>query len=218
MMKCTELAKKGNKSLVEIMNTDTERIEKYVVCSNFDNAKAYGSKWDWGTYFDVNSGDNPEEKLEKAIRNLYEMEDNKREISYDRMTDLAKAFLVQLRDYVDNDEEFADVLKGEDITENEAEFFNVKDIVFPKLFKIVNVTLKREQYLTVKVVMPEDEDVCNADDYIENKYYLDDDPDIESEEWEWDDYGIEEDKISKDEFKSKYYNETVWNACDIDDM
>jgi len=66
--------------------------------------------------------------------------------------------------------------------------------------------------------MPEDEDVCNADDYIENKYYLDDDPDIESEEWEWDDYGIEEDKISKDEFKSKYYNETVWNACDIDDM
>ena len=43
MMKCTELAKKGNRSLVEIMNADTERIEKYVVCSNFDNAKAYGT-------------------------------------------------------------------------------------------------------------------------------------------------------------------------------
>lgn len=218
MMKCTELAKKGNRSLVEIMNTDTERIEKYVVCSNFDNAKAYGSKWDWGTYFDVNNGDDPEDKLEKAVRNLYGMDEDKREISYDRMTDLAIAFVRQLRDYVDNDEEFADVLKGEDITETEAEFFGVKDIVFPKLYKVVNVTFKREQYVTVKVVMPEDEDVWGADDYVENKDYLENDPDIESEDWEYDDYGIEENEISKEDFKRRYDNETVWNADDIDDL
>ena len=217
MMKCTELAKKGNRSLVEIVNTDTERIEKYVVCSNFDNAKAYGNKWDWGTYFDVNSGDNPEEKLEKAIRNLYDMDD-KREISYDRMTDLAIAFVRQLRDYVDDDEEFARVLKGEDITEVEAEFFDVKDIVFPKLYKVVNVTLKREQFVTVKVVMPDDEDCWSADEYIENKEYIEDAEDIKSEDWEFDDYGIEEGEMTKEYFKQNYNSDTVWNADDIDEI
>ena len=217
MMKCTELAKKGNRSLVEIINTDTERIEKYVVCSNFNNAKAYGNKWDWGTYFDINSGDNPEEKLEKAIRNLYDMDD-KREIPYNRMTELAKGFLNEIIDNDGDGDYLKDMLESFKITEDEAEFFNVKDIVFPKLFKIVNVTLKREQYVTVKVVMPEDEDVWSADDYIENKDYLDDDPDIESEEWEFGDYGIEVDEISKDEFKSRYNNDTVWNAVDIDDI
>lgn len=218
MMKCTELAKKGNKSLVEIMNTETERIEKYVVCSNFDNAKAYGSKWDCGTCFDVNSGDNPEEKLEKAIRNLYGMEDNKREISYDRMTDLAKAFLAQLRDYVDDDEEFRDILINEGMTEDEADFFDIRDIVFPKLYKVINATFMRKQYATIQVVIPNDEDEWNVDDYVENKEYIEDSGEIESEDWEFDDYGIEENEISKEDFKSRYDNETVWNADDIDDM
>ena len=217
MMKCTELAKKGNRSLVEIMNADTERIEKYVVCSNFDNAKAYGNKWDWGTYFDINSGDNPEEKLEKAIRNLYGIDD-KREISYDRMTSLAKAFVEQLRDYMDDDEEFADVFRDEDITESEADFFGVKDIVFPKLYKVVNVTFRRTQYATVAVVMPDDEDVWSADEYVENKEYIEDGIDIDSEDWEYDDYGIEEGGITKEYFKGHYSDNTVWNAVDIDDI
>ena len=218
MMKCTELAKKGNKSLVEIMNTETERIEKYVVCNNFDNAKAYGSKWDWGTYFDVNSGDDPEEKLEKAIRNLYGMENDKREISYDRMTDLAKAFLAQLRDYVDDDEEFRDILINEGMTEDEADFFDIRDIVFPKLYKVINATFMRKQYATIQVVIPNDEDEWNADDYVENKEYIEDSEEIESEDREFDDYSIEENEISKEDFKSRYDNETVWNADDIDDM
>ena len=218
MMKCTELAKKGNRSLVEIMNADTERIEKYVVCSNFDNAKAYGSKWDWGTYFDVNNGDDPEEKLERAIRYFYDMQEDKREISYDRMTDLAKAFLTQLREYVDDNEELRDVLIGEGMTESEADFFGIRDIVFPKLFKVINATLKREQYVTIQVVIPNDESEWSADDYIENKDYLEDAADIESEEWELDDYGVEEDDITKDEFKSKYDADTVWNADDIDNL
>ena len=216
MKKCTELLKNGNKSLVEIRETDTDKVEKYVVCQDFDNSKAYGSKWNMGSYFDVWGNNSAEDMMRSAALYLYGINESK--ISFERLTDLAKAFMAELRDYVDDDEEFADVLKSANITEDEAEFFNVKDIVFPKLFKIVNVTLKREQYVTIKVVMPKDEDVWGADDYIENKDYLEDDPDIESEEWEFDDYGIEVDEINKDEFKSRYGNVTVWNADDIDNI
>ena len=218
MMKCTELAKKGNRSLVEIVNTDTERIEKYVVCSNFDNAKAYGNKWDWGTYFDINSGDNPEEKLEKAIRNLYDMDEGNKKISYDRMSELAKMFLIQLREYIDDDDEFRDVLINEGITETDADFFDIRDMVFPPLYKVINATFKREQFVTIQVVMPNDVNEWNADEYVENTEYLEDSADLESEEWELDDYGVEEEDLTKEEFNSRYSSDTVWNADDIDDI
>jgi len=218
MMKCTELAKKGNRSLVEIVNTDTERIEKYVVCSNFDNAKAYGNKWDWGTYFDVNSGDNPEEKLEKAIRNLYDMDEGNKKISYDRMSELAKIFLIQLREYVDDDDEFRDLLINAGITETDADFFNISDVVFPPLYKVINATFKREQFVTIQVVIPNDVNEWNADEYVENTEYFEDSADLESEEWELDDYGVEEEDLTKEEFNSRYSSDTVWNADDIDDI
>ena len=218
MMKCTELAKKGNRSLVEIVNTDTERIEKYVVCSNFDNAKAYGNKWDWGTYFDVNSGDNPEEKLEKAIRNLYDMDEGNKKISYDRMSELAKIFLIQLREYVDDDDEFRDLLINAGITETDTDFFNISDVVFPPLYKVINATFKREQFVTIQVVIPNDVNEWNADEYVENTEYFEDSADLESEEWELDDYGVEEENLTKEEFNSRYSSDTVWNADDIDDI
>ena len=216
MKKCTELLKNGNRSLVEIRETDTDKIEKYVVCQDFDNSKAYGSKWNMGSYFDVWGNNSAEDMMRSAALYLYGINESK--ISFERLTDLAKVFMAELRGYVDDDEEFADVLKSANITEDEAEFFGVKDIVFPKLYKVVNVTLKREQYVTIAVVMPDDEDVWSADEYIENKEYIDDTEDIESEDWEFDDYGIEEAGITKEEFKKCYTNGVVWNADDIDEI
>ena len=216
MKKCTELLKNGNKSLVEIRETDTDKVEKYVVCQDFDNSKAYGSKWNMGSYFDVWGNNSAEDMMKSAALYLYGINESK--ISFERLTDLAKVFMAELRDYVDDDEEFADVLKSANITEDEAEFFNVKNIVFPKLYKIINATLKREQYVTIQVVVPNDADEWSTDDYIENKEYIEDAEDIESEDWELDDYGVEEDGLTKEEFKSRYSANTVWNADDIDNL
>ena len=216
MKKCTELLKNGNKSLVEIRETDTDKVEKYVVCQDFDNSKAYGSKWNFGHYYDVWGNVTAEDQMKSATLYLYGISED--EISYERLSKLSKKLISELRDYVDNDEEFADILKGIDITEDEAEFFDIKDIVFPKLYKIVNVTFRRTQYATVAVVMPDDEDVWSADEYVENKDYIEDCPNIEFDDWEYDDYGVERDGMTKEEFKSNYSNSEVWNADDIDDI
>ena len=91
-------------------------------------------------------------------------------------------------------------------------------IVFPKLYKVVNITFRRTQYATVAVVMPDYEDVWSADEYVENKEYLEDGIDVDSEDWEYDDYGIEEGEMTKEYFKKHYDNFTVWNADDIDEI
>ena len=215
-IKCTELIKKDNRSIVEVRDMDADKILNYVVCYDFDNSKAYGNKWGESKAFAVQSYSKPEEILEKAIRELYGI--SKTPISFERLVELAKAVIAELEDYVADDEDFVDIFNNIKITEDEADVLNIKDKVFPRLFKIVNVTFKREQYVTVKVVMPDDEDVWSAEEYVENRDYLEDDPDIESEDWEYDDYGIEVDRINKNEFKSRYDNDTVWNADDIDDM
>ena len=218
MKKCTELLKNGNQSLVEIRETDTDKVEKYVVCQGFDNSKAYGSKWNTGRYFDVWGNTLTEENQMKAAA-LYLYGMGGTDISYQRLTDLAKVFVTQLREYISDDEDFADVLKDEaDITEDEADFFGIKSIVFPKLFKVINATYKREQFLTIQVVVPNDASEWNVDDYVENKEYFEDCADIESEDWEYDDYGVEEEDITEEDFKSRYSSDTVWNADDIDDL
>lgn len=216
MKKCAELLKNGNKSLVEIRETDTDKVEKYVVCQDFDNSKAYGSKWNLGHYFDVWDNATAEEQMKSAALFLYDM--GEKGISYKRLDTFAKTLIIELRECINDDEEFIDILKGIDITENEAEYFDIKDIIFPKLYKIVNVTLRRTQYATVAVVMPDDEDVWSADEYIENKEYIEDMPDLDADDWEYDDYGIEKEGMTKEEFCKNYTSDEVWNADDIDDI
>ena len=214
MMKCTELLKKDNKSLVEVRDMDTNSIQKYVVCVDFDNSKAYGNKWSTSKTFMIYD-QNTEYMLEKAVKYLYGIDETS--ISFERLEKFAKGFLKELQENEDDDD-IADMLKSFDITEDEAEFFDVKDIAFPKLYKIVNVTFRRTQYATVAVVMPDDEDVWSADEYVENKEYLDDLPDMDADDWEYDDYGIEREGMTKEEFNARYSNDEVWNADDIDDI
>ena len=216
MMKCTELLKNGNKSLVEVRDAETNEIKKYVVCQDFNNVKEYGNKWIEGTYFDI-WGDNTQEKMMRtAALFLYGIDKN--QIPYERMSDLAKAFIAELQDYIDDNEEFARVLKGKAITEKEAEYFGVKDIVFPRLYKVVDVILKREQYVTVAVVIPDDEDYYEAENHIGRKEYIEDSEYIENEEWKFYDYEKIEEDITREYFKQNYDSGTVWNAEEIDDM
>ena len=215
MMKCTELLKKDNKSLVEVRDMDTNSIQKYVVCVDFDNSKAYGNKWSTSKTFMIYD-QNTEYMLEKAVKYLYGIDETS--ISFERLETFAKGFLKELIENENDGDYITDMLKSFDITEDEAEFFDVKDIVFPKLYKIVNVTFRRTQYATVAVVMPDDEDVWSADEYVENKEYLDDLPDMDADDWEYDDYGIEREGMTKEEFNARYSNDEVWNADDIDDI
>ena len=215
MMKCTELAKNGNKSVVEIRNMETGKIARYVVCSDFDNSKAYGSKWHAGVFYEVEEclGLYQQDALKSAIFDLYDIKEPK--ISYDRVMEFAKAFFNNM----DIDEEQAETLKDiYHITETEAEEFGIKDKLFARKYKIVEATFVRTQRVTVKTIMPEEEDENCVDNYVENQEYLDDYiDDCDCDDWELDDYSVDEDGLSEDEIKSRYDFDELWNSCDFPD-
>ena len=103
------------------------------------------------------------------------------------------------------------------MTEEEAEFFGVKDKLFKRKYKIVDVTFRREQEITVKVVMPEDEDDYNAENYVENQDYLDDCADIESDDWYCDGYELYQGDMDEDEADDFIGRHEVWNGDDFPD-
>ena len=221
MKKCTELAKLGNRSVVEVRRTDTDAIVQYVVCSNFNNSKAFGSKWDWGHYYDVWGNDVAEIQLRNAMMDLYGMDES--QISFDRAKELAKLFFDELHDIYDSDgvnsdERLREYLIHNNITEDESEFFGVKDIMFQKKYKVVDVTFERKQRVTVKVVMPDDEDECNAEDYVENPNYLEDDPSIENDDWEYDYCSIDRNDLSAEDYERIYDRDEIWNDCDFENL
>lgn len=211
MMKCTELARFEGKSVVEVIDTETNRIIDYVVCDNFDNSKAFGNKWDNGTYFNVVYKSDQEDQLKAAILNLYGIKEHK--ISYERMEAFARDFLGQL----DLDDDLAGYLRENmNMTEAEANYFGIKDQVFPKKFKIVECRMVRRQEVKIKVVIPNDEDEYCVDDYIENESYLEDDCNLETEDWEVDSYSVDVDDLSEDDIKNNYDSDDIWNYEDFD--
>lgn len=217
MKKCTELAKFGNKSVVEVRRTDTDAVVQYVVCSNFNNSKAFGSKWDWGHYFEVWENNVAEIQLRNAMLYLYGIDES--EILFDRAKELLKKLLEMLRYSEDEDEEdLKESLQNLNITEVEAEFLGVKDLLFQKKYKVVDVTLERKQRVTVKVVMPDDEDECNAEDYVENYEYLEDNPNVENDDWECDDYSIDRNDLSAEDYERMYDRDEIWNDCEFENL
>lgn len=216
MMKCTELAKMGNKSVVEIRDTETDQVKKYVVCADFNNAKKYGNKWSYGEYFNVEPtlGLKQEQMLKAAMFDLYGIEDpNDNMPTYDRLIELIREILA-----IVPIEDISETLKNSlNMTEEEAEFFGVKDKLFKRKYKIVDVTFRREQEITVKVVMPEDEDDYNAENYVENQDYLDDCADIESDDWYCDGYELYQGDMDEDEADDFIGRHEVWNGDDFPD-
>ena len=211
MMRCTELVKNANKSVVEIRNMETDKIVKYVVCSNFDNSKAYGNKWDSGEYYSINDavGLHQQDMLRAAIFDLYGIKEPK--IPYDRAMEFARAFFNNM----DIDDEQAETLKDiYHITEIEAEEFGIKDKLFARKYKVVEVYFKRTQYATVKVIMPEDVENYEAEDYVENQCYLEEN---ESDDWECEDYNVLLNDLSEGDIKRDYDLDEIWNGCDFPD-
>ena len=213
MMKCTELLKNTNKSLVEIRNMETDKIANYVVCTNFDNSKAYGNKWDSGEYYTINDalGLYQQDMLRAAVFDLYGIKEPK--IPYDRVMEFARAFFNNM----DIDDEQADYLKDEyNITEKEAEEFGIKDKLFPRKYKIVTATFTRSQEVTINVIMPNDEPDDNVDNYVDSYDYLEDCPSLESYDWDFENYNVEQTDMDKDEVEQFIrYNDDVWNADDF---
>ena len=215
MMKCTELVKNANKSVVEIRNMETDKIANYVVCTNFDNSKAYGNKWDSGEYYTINDalGLYQQDMLRAAIFDLYGIKEPK--ISYDRAMEFARAFFNNM----DIDEEQAETLKDiYHITETEAEEFGIKDKLFARKYKIVSATLTRTQEVTINVIMPNDVPDDEVDNYIDSYDYLEDCPRLDSYDWDFDNYSVEQTDMDEDEVNSFIrYNDDVWNADDFPD-
>lgn len=214
MMKCTELAKLGERSVVEVRDMDTDNVIKYVVCTNFDNSKVYGSKWDWGHYFEIYGNETKELQLRNAMLYLYGI--NESAISFDRAVELSKIFLKELRDGAD-DEDVREFLTANNLTEDEAELFGVKDMLFPKKYKVVEVTFEQTRHVTVKVVMPDDEDTYSAEYYVDNKYDLSDSDDIEEDDWEVENCSVDSSDLTKEEYHDMY-SDDVWNDENFEEI
>ena len=215
MMKCTELAKLGERSVVEVRDMDTDNVIKYVVCTNFDNSKAYGSKWDCEHNFGIHGGNATKEfQLRNAMLCLYGI--NESEISFDRAVELSKTFLKELRNGA-CDEDVKEFLTANNLTEDEAELFGVKDMLFPKKYKVVEVTFEQTRRVTVKVVMPDDEDTYSAEYYIDNKYDLSDSDDIEEDDWEVESCSVDSSDLTKEEYHDMY-SDDVWNDENFEEI
>ena len=218
--KCTELAKFGDRSVVEVFDMEDHKITKYVVCRNFDNAKEYGNKWDSGHHFDIWDS-SPEDVLKSAMLELYDVDTKKPAVPYDRVKELAKYFYGCSKELAEDkytESEMKDCFKTWKeylgITNEDAELLNAEDDFFEQLFKVVNVTFTREQRVTVQVIMPNDEPDCNAEDYVENKYNLEDEDD---NDWECDDYNVYKRDMTEEDINREVDLDEVWNGCDFPD-
>jgi len=85
-----------------------------------------------------------------------------------------------------------------------------------KKYKVVKVRMMKTIYKDIYVAMPEDEDTDNVDNYIESLYNLDNDYPDDEEEWEVNDYEIDEDNMTADDVNERGQDE-IWNYNDFED-
>lgn len=81
-----------------------------------------------------------------------------------------------------------------------------------KKYKIVKVTVKKTIYKDIYVAMPEDENECDMLD-LDNLDNLDNDYPDDEEEWEVDDYVLDEDDLTEDEVNNR--GDDIWNYDDF---
>lgn len=217
MDKTREIVRYGQRSVVEIENEG--RVIKYATVTNYDESKEIGSRWDWGHYYDI-YGDitTQEEALKKAILDLYNTEDLKdnllkEKIAHDRTKTIVSNAIAALVENLAEDDKKS-VLEHLELTKDEAELYDVKEILYPTLYNVIEVKLIREQRATVKIVVPSDKDVdvYNADDYID---YIDNVEPDEDGDWEVDDIDTEEENVSREKIEENYSGEDIWNYDDI---
>ena len=81
-----------------------------------------------------------------------------------------------------------------------------------KKYKIFKVTVKKTIYKDIYVAMPEDENECDMLD-LDNLDNLDNDYPDDEEEWEVDDYVLDEDDLTEDEVNNR--GDDIWNYDDF---
>lgn len=168
-----EILKYGDRSVVEVRD-DLGQIKKYVTCTNYDATKEYGNQWIWGHYYDVWENGKEEEMLKGAIMELYEVktEEKNQTIQPIRMQEIAEKVISYIKNNLDTDD-VKDYLEDAELTEEEAEYFGVKKILYPQNYKIVRVKLIRKQETEIRIAVPEDDKYYDAEDYIPEMNYLD---------------------------------------------
>ena len=85
-----------------------------------------------------------------------------------------------------------------------------------KKYKVVKVRMEKTIYKDIYVAMPEDEDTDNVDNYIESLYNLDNDYLDDEEEWEVNDYKVDEDNMTADDVYERGQDE-IWNYNDFEE-
>lgn len=85
-----------------------------------------------------------------------------------------------------------------------------------KKYKIVKATVKKTIYKDVYVAMPEDENDYNVNEYLDNLDNLDNDYPDDEEEWEIDDYEVDEEGLTESEVNNRSQDE-IWNYDDFAD-
>ena len=85
-----------------------------------------------------------------------------------------------------------------------------------KKYKVVRVKMEKTIYKDIYVAMPEDEDTDNVDNYIESLCNLDNDYPDDEEDWEVNDYEVDEDNMTADDVNRRGQDE-IWNYNDFED-
>lgn len=225
MTETKEILKYGDRSVVAYIVDG--KITKYVACTYYDPTKNVGEQWSWGHYYDIWGEVTEEEALRSAAYDLYKIneEDNKsiksKADKYDRMLDIAKDVIDTYLTVNGDDgvvEDAVNHLKNDiKITKEEAIALGITDILYPKKYNIMEVTMVRQQTVTVNIVVPANVEVnrYNADDYIEDDYNLEPENDGD---WEVDYVDTYREGLSKKDIENNYSYEDIWNYEDLDDM
>lgn len=85
-----------------------------------------------------------------------------------------------------------------------------------KKYKVVKVRMEKTIYKDIYVAMPEDENTDNVDNYIGSLYNLDNDCPDDEEEWDVNDYEVDEDNMTADDVNRRGQDE-IWNYNDFED-
>lgn len=89
--------------------------------------------------------------------------------------------------------------------------------IAPQKYKVVKVRVEKTIYKEIYVAMPEDRDTDNVDDYIGYSLSnLDNDYPDDEDDWEINDYEVDEDNLTEDEVNRRGQDE-IWNYNDFAD-
>lgn len=132
-------------------------------------------------------------------------------ISYDRLSEIASKLCDGL--FTDDEDSAIEYCKDTiEMTEDESDYFGIKDKLYEKKYKIVECEMIRTQKAKIKVAIPIDCNTYDVGDYIEN---LEDLEEENSEDWEIDTYDKAVSEIGKNALENNYDECEIWNYYDI---